>query len=198
MQLIQISKAKSSFLSNLVTESSANPRTFCITINMKDFIEILQAHFQSPQMHHPRFFQTKLTKLTLLASASRNLGFICHSMLYPNLVIFTSNEFFLILQPPPLQIHLSLANLTTVNHFTLASHKQISTNFNAFKTNWHASLQTLQNNPTSTLKKLHWLFQSNNLFPIKQPSCLSFPSHSVLQDLLIHSYYYTLIIILLF
>ena len=34
-------------------------------------------------------------------------------------------------------------------HFTLASHKQISTNFNAFKTHWHASSQTPQNINTS-------------------------------------------------
>ena len=38
---------------------------------------------------------------------------------------------------------------TTAIHFTLASHKQISTNFNAFKIHWHVSLQTLQNINTS-------------------------------------------------
>ena len=75
--------------------------------------------------------------------------------LYPNLVIFTFETsvefviFFLFLQPQPLQIHLSPANLTTVIHSTLASHKQISTNFNAFKIHWHASLHTLQNINTS-------------------------------------------------
>ena len=42
--------------------------------------------------------------------------------------------FFLFLQPQLLQIHLSPANFPTVIHYTLASHKQISTNFNAFKT----------------------------------------------------------------
>ena len=51
--------------------------------------------------------------------------------------------------PQLLQIHLSPANLTTAFHFTLASHKQISTNFNAFKIHWHVSLQTLQNINTS-------------------------------------------------
>ena len=63
-----------------------------------------------------------------------------------------------------LQIHLSPANLTTAIQFTRASHKQISTNFNAFKTHWHASSQTLQNTNTyitPALKNLHWL-------PIKQ------------------------------
>ena len=67
--------------------------------------------------------------------------------------------FFLFLQPQLLQIHLSPANLTTAIHFTLASHKQISTNFNAFKIHWYVSLQTLQNINTSHQhsKKLHWL-----------------------------------------
>ena len=41
------------------------------------------------------------------------------------------------------------ANLTIAIHFTLASHKQISTNFNAFKIHWHVSLQILQNINTS-------------------------------------------------
>ena len=57
--------------------------------------------------------------------------------------------FFLSLQPQLLQIHLSPANLTIAIHFTLASHKQISTNFNAFKIHWHVSLQMLQNINTS-------------------------------------------------
>ena len=68
-----------------------------------------------------------------------------------NLVIFISETsvefviFFLSLQPQLLQIHLSPANLTIAIHFTLASHKRISTNFNEFKTHWNMSLQTLQN-----------------------------------------------------
>ena len=57
------------------------------------------------------------------------------------------------------------SNLTTAIHFILASHRQISTNFNAFKTHWHASLQHFKSSKyqhiTPTLKKLHWL-------PIKQ------------------------------
>ena len=57
--------------------------------------------------------------------------------------------FFLFLQPQLLQIHLSPTNSTTAIHFTLASHKQNSTNFNAFKIHWHVSLQTLQNINTS-------------------------------------------------
>ena len=77
------------------------------------------------------------------------------STLYPNLVIFISETsvefviFFLFLQPLLLQIHLFPANLTIAIHFTLASHKQISTNFNAFKIHWHVSLQILQNINTS-------------------------------------------------
>ena len=60
------------------------------------------------------------------------------------------------------QTHLSPANLTTVIHYTLASHKQISTNFNAFKTHWHASLQTLQNINTSHQHSKNYTgFQSN-------------------------------------
>ena len=90
------------------------------------------------------------------------------STLYPNLVIFTFETsvkfaiFFLFLQPLLSQTHLSPANLTTVNHYTLASHKQISTNFNAFKTHWHASLQTLQNiNTSHQYSKNYTGFQSN-------------------------------------
>ena len=142
----------------------------------------------------------------LLAILASSLTLTCLSLnkstLFPNLVIFTSETsvefviFFLFLQPQLLQIHSSPANLTTAIHFTLASHNQISTNFNAFKTHWHASLQTLQNINTSHQhsKKLHWL-------PIKQRidyklclltyktltsqqltytyNSLSFPSHSV-------------------
>ena len=95
----------------------------------------------------------------LLAILASYLTLTCLSLikstLFPNLVIFTSETsvefviFFLFLQPQLLQIHLSPANLTTAIHFTLASHNQISTNFNAFKTHWHASLQTLQNINTS-------------------------------------------------
>ena len=77
------------------------------------------------------------------------------STLYPHFVIFISETsvefviFFLFLQPQLSQIHLSPANLTTEIHYALASHKQISTNFNAFKRHWHVSLQTLQNISTS-------------------------------------------------
>ena len=80
----------------------------------------------------------------LLAILASSLTLTCPSLiksnLYPNLVISTSETsvefviFSLFLQPQLLQIHLSPANLTTVIHYTLASHKQISTNFNAFKT----------------------------------------------------------------
>ena len=71
------------------------------------------------------------------------------STLCPNLVISTFETsvefviFFLFLQPQHLQIHLSPANLTTAIHFTLASHKRISTNFNAFKTHYkHFKIST--------------------------------------------------------
>ena len=58
------------------------------------------------------------------------------STLYPNFVIFiseTSVKFiiFFLLQPQLLQIHLSLANLTTSIYFTLASHKLISTSLHS-------------------------------------------------------------------
>ena len=39
--------------------------------------------------------------------------------------------------------------MTIAIHFTPKSHKQISTNFNAFKIHWHVSLQILQNINTS-------------------------------------------------
>ena len=95
----------------------------------------------------------------LLAILASSLTLTCISLikstLYPNLAIFISETsvefviFFLSLQPQLLQIHLSPANLTIAIHFTLASHKQISTNFNAFKIHWHMSLQILQNINTS-------------------------------------------------
>ena len=95
----------------------------------------------------------------LLAILASSLTLTCLSLikstLYQNLVIFISETsvesviFFHSLQPQLLQTHLSPANLTIAIHFTLASHKQISTNFNAFKIHWHVSLQTLQNINTS-------------------------------------------------
>ena len=95
----------------------------------------------------------------LLAILASSLTLTCLSLikstLYPNLVIFISETsvefaiFFLFLQPLLLQIHLFPANLTIAIHFTLASHKQISTNFDAFKIHWHVSLQILQNINTS-------------------------------------------------
>ena len=110
-----------------------------------------------------------LTNLSLsndiipVSSSARNLGFIFDSdMSFSEQINSVSKSchfhirdicrsviFFLFLQPQPLQIPLSPANLTIAIHFTLASHNLISTNFNAFKTHWHASLQTLQNISTS-------------------------------------------------
>ena len=109
----------------------------------------------------------------LLAILASSLTLTCLSLikstLYPNLVIFISETsvefviFFLFLQPQLLQIHLSPANLTTAIHFTLASHKQISTNFNAFKNSLARVITNTSKyqHITPTLKKLHWL-------PIKQ------------------------------
>ena len=95
----------------------------------------------------------------LLAILASSLTLTCLSLikstLYPNLVIFISETsvefviFFLSLQPQLLQTHLSSANLTIAIYFTLASHKQISTNFNASKIHWHMTLQILQNINTS-------------------------------------------------
>ena len=142
----------------------------------------------------------------LLAILASSLTLTCLSLikstLYPNLVIFISETsvefviFFLFLQPLLLQIHLFPANLTIAIHFTLASHKQISTNFNAFKIHWHVSLQILQiintshqhsknytgflSNKESTTKPV---FSHTKHLTNQQPTylynSLSFPSHSV-------------------
>ena len=154
----------------------------------------------SQQWYHPSQFLCSQSWLHLWLLTCLSL---IKSTLYPNLVIFISETsvefviFFLFLQPLLLQIHLFPANLTIAIHFTLASHKQISTNFNAFKIHWHVRVITNTSkyqHITPTLKKLHWL-------PIKQridyKTCLltyktltnqqptylynslSFPSHSV-------------------
>ena len=144
--------------------------------------------------------------VSLLAILASSLTLTCLSLikstLYPNLVIFISETsvefviFFLFLQPQLLQIHLSPANSTTAIHFTLASHKQISTNFNAFKIHWHVSLQTLQNINTSHQHSKNYIgFLSNkelitksvfshtktltNQQPTYLYNSLSFLSHSV-------------------
>ena len=87
--------------------------------------------------------------------------------------------------------------LTFPNQLLFSSHNLISTNFNAFKTHWHASLQTLPKyqHITPTLKKLHWLpikqridyklcLLTYKTLTNQQPTylykySLSFPSHSV-------------------
>ena len=71
--------------------------------------------------------------------------------------------FFLFLQPLLLQIHLFPANLTIAIHFTLASHKQISTNFQRIQNSLARVITNTSKyqHITPTLKKLHWL-------PIKQ------------------------------
>ena len=158
-----------------------------------------------------------LTNLSLsndiipVSSSARNLGFIfdsdmsfsdqiksvsksCHFHIRDIRSNSSSSSSFCQLQL--LQIHLSPANLTTVIHYTLASHKQISTNFNAFKTHWHASSQTPQNTNTShQYSKNYTGFQSNkelitnSVFSHTKHlqinnqhilyNSLSFPSHSV-------------------
>ena len=113
-------------------------------------------------------------RIILASSLTLTCLSLIKSTLCPNLVIFTSetsvhpsnsssSSSFCSHRPQPLQIHLSPANLTTAIHYTLAFHKQISTNFNAFKTHWHASLQTLQNINTSHQhsKITYTGFQSN-------------------------------------
>ena len=124
------------------------------------------------------------------------------STLYPNLVIFISEIsvefviFFFFVQPQLLQIHLFPANLTIAIHFTLASHKQISTNFNAFKIHWHVSLYKyfkISTHHTNTQKTTLASYQTKNRLqnlsshiqtltnqqPIYLYNSLSFPSHSV-------------------
>ena len=141
----------------------------------------------------------------LLAILASSLTLTCLSLikstLYPNLVIFISETsvefviFFLFLQPLLLQIHLFPENLTIAIHFTLASHKQISTNFNAFKIHWHVSLQILQNINTSHQHSKNYTGFLSNKESTTKPvfshtkhlqinnlhlyNSLSFPSHSV-------------------
>ena len=81
-----------------------------------------------------------------------------------------------------LQIHLSLANLTTAIHFTLASHKQISTNFNAFKIHWHVSLQILQNITVS----LFWSCPAAHHTNTQKTTLASYQTKNRLQNLSYH------------
>ena len=88
----------------------------------------------------------------------------------------------------------------------MASHKSISTNFNAFKTHWHASSQTPQNTNTShQYSKNYTGFQSNkelitnSVFShtkhlqINNQHIFTIVFHFLhilfLQDLLIHSFF---------
>ena len=142
----------------------------------------------------------------LLAILASSLTLTCPSLiksaLYPNLVIFISETsvefviFFLFLQLQLLQIHLSPANLTTAIHFTLASHKQTSTNFKRIQNSLARVITNTSKyqHITPTLKKLHWLpirqridykicLLTYKTLTNKQPTylynSLSFPSHSV-------------------
>ena len=89
---------------------------------------------------------------------SQILSFSCISAASVEFVIFSG----------PLSAATDLANslvsskLDTVIHYTLAFQKQISTNFNAFKTHWHVSSQTHQNvNISHQHSKNYICFQSN-------------------------------------
>ena len=127
---------------------------------------------------------------------AHNLGFIfdsdmfsqIKSTLYPNLVIFISETsvefviFFLFLQPQLLQIHLSPANVTTTIHFTLASHKQISTNFNAFKIHWHVPSHALLNINTSHQHSKNYTGLISNKESITK-SVFSHTKHSQINNL---------------
>ena len=142
----------------------------------------------------------------LLAILASSLTLTCLSLiksnLYPNLVIFISETsvefviFFLFLQLQLLQIHLSPANLTTVIHYTLASHKSISTNFQRIQNSLARVITNTSKyqHITPILKKLHWLpikqridyklcLLTYKTLTNQQPTylynSLSFPSHSV-------------------
>ena len=136
--------------------------TNCSSIHLKlNFFSLAQNNSVSNFLILQTYLSAIISSqsVPLLAILASSLTLTCLSLIkstvYPNLVIFifeTSIEyviFFLFLSPQLLQIPLSPANLTIAIHFTLASHNLISTNFNAFKTHWHAPLQTLQNINTS-------------------------------------------------
>ena len=109
-----------------------------------------------------------------VSSSARNLGFIFDSdMSFSDQIksVSKSCHFHIrdirrIRHLLPLSAATALANslvsskLDYCNHYTLASHKSISTNFNAFKTHWHASSQTSKYQHITPIL-LHWL-------PIKQ------------------------------
>ena len=120
--------------------------------------------------------------------------------MFRSILFETSVEFvifFLFLQPQPLQIHLSPANLTTAIHFTLASHNQ--NNLNKLQRIQNSLARVITNTSkyqhiTPTLKKLHWLpikqridyklcLLTYKTLTNQQPTylynSLSFPSHSV-------------------
>ena len=134
----------------------------CFSIHQKlNFFSLAQNNSVSNFLIKQTYLSAMISSqsVPLLAILASSLTLTCLSLikstLYRNLVIFISETsvefviFFLFLQPLLLQIHLFPANLTIAIHFTLASHKQISTNFNAFKIHWHVSLQILQNINTS-------------------------------------------------
>ena len=121
----------------------------------------------------------------LLVILASSLTLTCLSLikstLYRNLVIFmTSVEFvifFLFLQPQLLLIHLSPANSTTAIHFTLASHKQISTNFETMPPHthipnkippWIQAVQTIEN-----LMNLDQICPNKSCFQCRQTQSLS-------------------------
>ena len=119
------------------------------------------------------------TDIIPVSSSACNLGFIFDSdKSFSDLINSVSKSYYFLIRDIrrirhllPLSTATALANsllpskLDYCNSlYTLASHKQISTNFNAFKTHWHVSLQTLQNINTSHQYSTNYTksgFQSN-------------------------------------
>ena len=95
-------------------------------------------------------------------------AWICHNSIgaIPLCVKHVILFLVLFLQPQLLQIHLSPANLTTAIHFTLASHKQISTNFNTFKIHCHYKHFKISTHHTNTRKTTLASFQTKNRLQI--------------------------------
>ena len=107
-----------------------------------------------------------------VSSSARNLGFIFDSdTSFSDQINSVAKSFHFHIRdirpirhllPATALANSLVSNLTTAIHYTLASHKQISTNFNAFKTHWHVSSQTLQNFNTSHQHSKNYTgFQSN-------------------------------------
>ena len=124
---------------------------------------------------------TKLRRLALCAfiranRISNDSQFLCSQFwLHLRHVFFWSNQLCIQIlwfsylsnssSSPSFCSHSTFKFTCIAIHFTLASLKQISTNFNAFKTHWHLSSQTLQN-----FNKLHQHLKSLTGFQSNQES----------------------------